>query len=263
MKSSSGKDWLDNDTRSILNLIAKSNDNDTYIKGYSILGDAKKYHSARRSKEVGSEIYNYLISGKIVILDLSVGHPELREKISKQIAADIFQRSMNIFIEGKIPPNIVIYIEEAHNLIGKGMDLTETWPRIAKEGAKYGIALVYSTQEVSSVHPNILSNTENWFITHLNNEREIKELAKFYDFADFSRSLLRAQDVGFARVKTLSSPFVVPVQIDKFKPQAEKSRNQKAIKVLDSFVEQGDAQEQKETWEAIKPGLMENKEVPF
>lgn len=132
---------------------------------------------------------------------------------------------MQKFIDGEISPNIVVYIEEAHNLIGKDQELTETWPRLAKEGAKYRIALVYATQEVSSVHPNILANTENWFVTHLNNEREIKELAKFYDFSDFSRSLIRVQDVGFARVKTLSSPFVIPIQIDKFDPELEKQKS--------------------------------------
>ena len=125
---------------------------------------------------------------------------------------------MNVFTQGGNPTNIVFYIEEAHNLIGKKMELTDTWPRLAKEGAKYKIALVYATQEVSSVHPNILANTENWFVTHLNSEKEINELAKFYDFSDFSQSLLRSQDVGFARVKTLSSPFVIPIQIDKFNP---------------------------------------------
>jgi len=224
LKSSSGENWLDNATKSILNMIAGRNDREAYINGYRILVNAIKYHSPRRSQEVGEEIYNHLLDGKIVILDLSVGDATLRDRISKQIAQVIFSKSMGYFIEGKTPPNIVFYVEEAHNLIGKDMDLTDTWPRLAKEGAKYRISLVYATQEVSSIHPNILANTENWIISHLNNEKEINELSKFYDFSDFRKSLLRAQDVGFARIKTLSSPFVVPVQIDKFEPEKEIER---------------------------------------
>ena len=222
--SSSSKEWLDSETKAILNMMAQRNDNGTFIKGYKVLVSARPYHSPRRSEEVGAEIYRFLQQGKIIILDLSVGDPTLREDISKQIAKDIFNKSMQTFVENKTPPNIVVYIEEAHNLIGRGMDLNETWPRLAKEGAKYRISLVYATQEVSSMHPNILANTENWFITHLNNAREVKELAQFYDFQDFSRSLIRAQDVGFARVKTLSGPFVIPVQIDKFDPETERRR---------------------------------------
>lgn len=222
--STSGKNWLDDDTKAILNMMKQRNDNDTFIKGYKVLIDARPYHSPRRSTEVADEIYDLLLDGKIIILDLSVGDATLREELSKQIARAIFSKSMGYFLEGKTPPNIVVYVEEAHNLIGKNIDLTETWPRLAKEGAKYRISLVYATQEVSSMHPNILANTENWFITHLNNAREIKELAQFYDFDDFSDSLIRAQDVGFARVKTLSGPFVVPVQIDKFDPDKERQR---------------------------------------
>lgn len=217
--STPGKPWLDSEGVALLNMMAKKNSNGAYINGYSVLADLTAYHSARRAQEVGAEIYAALAAGNIVILDLSVGDPTLREMISTQIARTIFNRSMMTFIADQQPPNIVVYIEEAHNLIGKGSNLTETWPRLAKEGAKYRIALVYATQEVSSVHPNILANTENWFISHLNNTNEIKELAKFYDFEDFSRSLMRAQDVGFARVKTLSSPFIIPVQIAKFDPE--------------------------------------------
>lgn len=223
LKSSSGKDWVDDSLKTLLDMIAQRQGN-TYISGFKILADAIKYHSPSRTSKVADEIYEFLRQGKIVILDLSVGDARIREKVSTRIAQKIFQNSMDIFVRGETPPNIVVYIEEAHNLIGKGMDLTETWPRLAKEGAKYRISLVYATQEVSSMHPNILANTENWFITHLNNAREIKELAQFYDFDDFGDSLIRAQDVGFARVKMLSGPFVIPVQIDKFDPEAERQR---------------------------------------
>ncbi len=224
--SGSNRPWVDDSLQTLINMTAQRQGS-TFISGYRILSDALRYHSPRRTTEVADEIYDYLLDGKIVILDLSVGDARIREKVSTQIALKIFQNSMGKFVEGKIPPNIVVYIEEAHNLIGKGMDLTDTWPRLAKEGAKYRIGLVYATQEVSSMHPNILANTENWFITHLNNAREIRELAQFYDFEDFSDSLIRAQDVGFARVKTLSSPFVIPVQIDKFDPEAERERVRK------------------------------------
>lgn len=216
--SSSGKEWLEDDCVSMLNMIACKNSEDRYFNGYKVLTEAKKYHSCERTADVSEEIYNLLCEGKIVIIDLSVGNAILRDSISKKIAAYIFNSSMKKFTEGETPPNIVLYIEEAHNLIGKDNKLTDTWPRIAKEGAKYRLSLVYATQEISSIHPNILANTENWFVSHINSEREVKELAKFYDFSDFSKSLLHSQDVGFARVKTLSSPFVIPIQIDKFDP---------------------------------------------
>jgi hypothetical protein len=221
--STKGKDWVDETLNVVLDMIAQKGKNDSFISGFALLARAKEFHSPEGNNVVAEEIFNYLKDGKIVILDLSVGSPDVRERLSKKIASRIFNNSMKFFTEGKNPPNILVYVEEAHNLIGKDMKLSETWPRLAKEGAKYKIGLVYATQEVSAVHPNILSNTENWFVTHLNNERELRELSRFYDFEDFSQSLLRAQDVGFARVKTLSSPFVVPVQIDLFNPENHKS----------------------------------------
>lgn len=226
--SSSGGEWLDSDAVAMLNMLEGKSERDSYINGYKVLKAARDFHSPRRDDEVANEIYELLKNGKIVILDLSVGDARLRERISKQIADTLFTRSMRTFTgqegggstrpEDRRPPAIVVFVEEAHNLLGRGMELTETWPRLAKEGAKFNIGLVYATQEVSSMHESVLAATENWFVTHLNNEKEVRELAKFYDFADFSRSLIRAQDVGFARVKTLRSPFVVPTKIAIFDP---------------------------------------------
>ena len=93
---------------------------------------------------------------------------------------------------------------------------TDPYVRLAKEAAKYQIGLIYATQEVSSVDPLILANTSNWVVTHLNNKSEVKELSKYYDFEDFAELTLKAEDVGFARIKTRSGRYIIPAQIDLF-----------------------------------------------
>lgn len=215
----SSDDWLDDNLKALVNLIAGKNETDMPIRVKSYLGPIADYHSVSRDGEVEAEIYKLLLQGKIVILDLSVGSELVRKAMALRIARHILLNSMGRFHKNDELPNIVIYVEEAHNLIGRKDDLTGVWPRIAKEGAKAKIAFVYATQEPSSIHPNILANTENWFVTHLNNEDELRALGKFYDFSDFHDSLKTAQDVGFARIKTLSSPFVVPTQINRFTPK--------------------------------------------
>ena len=222
--TATGADWIDPDTNVLMNLLLQRNDQGAYIPGFRLLQPYKDYHAPSRTTDVCDEIYQHLVAGKIVILDLSVGDPVQRERLAKRIAQHILRHSMAAFNRGLHPAHIVIYVEEAHNIIGRNDLLTDIWPTIAKEGAKARLGIVYATQEVSSIHPNILSNTENVLVSHLNNENEINELARYYDFRDFSQSLIRAQNVGFARVKTLSNPFVIPVQIDRFDPLQERLR---------------------------------------
>ena len=223
LPSSSGRGWVDSSLEAYLNVLANESSGGTYIRGYRQIQEHTAYHSSARQGDVVKEILDFLYSGRIVILDLSAGPVSIRKTLSDRVAVAVFNRQFDDLNRGAQPMNIVLYVEEAHNLIGKKAELTDTWPRIAKEGAKARIAFVYATQEPSSVHANILANTENWFVTHLNNDDELKTLGKFYDFSDFVNSLKAAQDVGFARIKTLSSPFVIPTQINRFTPAAIKA----------------------------------------
>ncbi len=217
IKTSSDRNLIRDDIEILLNICSKFNSNGSTILGYMTIKrvNSNIYHDSESDNYVNS-IIKEMVLGKTIVLDISNATQDMRDRVTKKIVEKIFNYNLGVFTDGNTPPKVLLYIEEAHNLIGKDMELTNIWPRTAKEGAKYGIGMVYSTQEPSSINKNILSNTENWFITHLNNEDEIKVLSKFYDFADFKDSLLKAKDVGFARIKTMSQNFVIPVQIKKY-----------------------------------------------
>ena len=92
----------------------------------------------------------------------------------------------------------------------------DPYVRLAREAGKYKIGMIYSTQQVSSVEPDVLDNTANWIVAHLNSEAEVKLLRGRYEFDRFAEQILRAEDVGFVRIKTQSSRYVIPVQVRLF-----------------------------------------------
>ena len=228
-RKKNGHEWADVDLKALLVFLSrrtKPGAGTATISGYLKLRNLKDLHTASVQEPFEREIIRELRSGRIIIIDLSQGDPEIQRLYSDRICRAIFSDSMNRFIANKPNNFIQFYFEEAHNLFPSKEDknLSQIYDRLAKEGAKLNLGVIYATQEVSSISSNILKNTQNWFIAHLNNEDETKEIKKYYDFGDFSESLVRfseGTDKGFVRMKTYSNPFVVPIQVDRFTESQE------------------------------------------
>jgi hypothetical protein len=219
-RSNNGREWADEDLKATLVMLTRARrpGRTADVSGFRILAPHRELHSATAGTAFEQDILGLLRAGQIVIVDLSQGDPSIQRTYSDRICRAIFADAMSEFIANHDPNFIQFYFEEAHNLFPKKDegDLTGIYNRLAKEGAKLKLGVVYATQEVSSVSANILKNTQNWFISHLNNRDELKEVEKYYDFGDFVESLRMAADRGFIRMKTYSNSFIVPVQIDRF-----------------------------------------------
>ena len=216
-----GKGWDDDALRGLLSIFE-------FAGGVNKIREVRKRHDSRVQDDYAEKIVDELIDGNLVIVDQSIGAPEELEITAERVMWELFDRQKDAFTNPKHdlesessgivpPPDVIVYVEEAHNLLpSTNADLKSVWARCAKEGSKFRIGLVYSTQEPSSILSNILKNTDNWFVAHLNNQDETKELRKYYDFELFVDQILKVPDTGFVRMRCLSNPFIVPVQIKKF-----------------------------------------------
>jgi DNA helicase HerA-like ATPase len=219
-RTKKGREWADEDLKSALVMLTRKRTPGAAanVSGFRKLQPIRQYHTDSTEASFEADIVDDLRNGRIVIIDLSQGDPAVQGTYAERLCRKIFDDGMQRFIANEPANYIQLYFEEAHNLFPKKTeaDLKHIYNRLAKEGAKLRLGVIYATQEVSSIAANILKNTQNWFVSHLNNQDELKEVGKYYDFEDFVESLRMVADRGFIRMKTFSNAFTVPVQIDRF-----------------------------------------------
>lgn len=121
-------------------------------------------------------------NGEIVIIDLSLVPSEIIHIIIAVIARVIFealQRYRRRF--GEILPTVLI-LEEAHNFICKYSQesddtfpakmCTQTFERIVREGRKYGLGLVISSQRPFELSPTALSQCNTFLLHRIVNDKD-------------------------------------------------------------------------------------------
>lgn len=187
--------------------------------GPSVLRAYRTYHAPNAGGFV-SDILALLDDGKTVILDLGNATDQIRRYFADMLSKAIFRHQEAKFVENKLGQHFIqLYFEEAHNLFPvNDKDFTGVYVRFAKEGAKFHIGMVYSTQSPSTINKELLAQTENFFVTHLSSVDETKALSRLQvAFSGIENDILRAKTPGYMRMLTQSHRFIIPVQAKKFR----------------------------------------------
>lgn len=213
-KNDTEKALFDTEDKALLDFLISDHDKRA---GLSILKNFKDYHSAN-ANDFTLEILNELDEGKIVILDLASATDEIRRYFSNMLSKGIFSHQENKFITNNLNNHYIqVYFEEAHNIFPKDNDPSNIYARFAKEGAKFNIGIVYSTQSPSTINKELLNQTENFFIGHMSSPAEVKFLSNLnVEFIGVEHDILKNKQKGYMRVLTNSHRFVIPIQINLF-----------------------------------------------
>ncbi len=219
LTSGSGNPIFEQDDNAILEILEPQ----AGRSGIIILLPLRSYHDHRAGDYV-ERILQLLDDGQTVILDLGNADEVLMNYFSRQLSEAVFYNQTDKFTNNRLGNHFVqLYFEEAHNLFGYNdtSDETRIYRRFAKEGAKYHIGMVYSTQSPTTINPDLLAQTENFFIAHLASQDDVNKLAKLnvaYD--SLKDDILRAKTLGYIRMLTRSHRFVVSMQARLFVPAA-------------------------------------------
>lgn len=193
--------------------------------GTTLLLPFRKYHDPNAGHFI-DEILAFIDRGQTVILDLGNANPQVMEYFSDALSKAVFNHQVDKFSNNRLGNHFVqLYFEEAHNLFPRTEDVTTIYSRFAKEGAKYHIGMVYSTQSPTTINRDLLAQTENFFIAHLSSRDEVSALGKLnvaYD--SMQDDILFAKTPGYIRMLTRSHRFVVSVQMNMFQPPASAAK---------------------------------------
>lgn len=172
----------------------------------SMLGDSRMKDIIGNETETSLE--NWLDSyigkdkaseGCVTVIDLSLVPSEIIHLVTAVIARITFEALQRYKkIEGKSLPTVLV-MEEAHNFIKRynsdgdnnnAADVCcQIFEKIAREGRKFGLGLVLSSQRPSELSPTVLSQCNTFILHRLSNDRDQELVGKLVP--DNLRGLLR------------------------------------------------------------------------
>ena len=217
LSTSSGNPLFDADDIALLEFL----DPQPGRSGTTLIQPYRMYHH-REAGDFINDILGLLDYGETIILDLGNANEEVRNYFSNELSKAVFNHQNDKFTNNRLGDHFVqLYFEEAHNLFPSNDEPNDTYSRFAKEGAKYHIGTVYSTQSPTTIYADLLAQTENFFVAHLSSQNEVNALARVnVAYESLKDDILRAKTPGYIRMLTRSHRFVISVQARRFTPLA-------------------------------------------
>lgn len=116
---------------------------------------------------------------QVTIINLNSIDDEIVEVISCVLSRLIFNKLKTKDPRNKFPVNMVL--EEAHRYISNDknysfIEAAKTYDRIAKEGRKYGLFLLLSSQRPSELSKTVLSQCSNFIIHRIQNPEDLSQI---------------------------------------------------------------------------------------
>jgi hypothetical protein len=130
-------------------------------------------------------------NGQIAVVDLSLVPSEIVHIVVSVLARLIFeslQRYRRNHPQGRTLPTVLV-LEEAHTFVRRGKDddgpassptqlCREVFERIAREGRKYGLGLVLSSQRPSELSPTVLAQCNTFLLHRIVNDADQNLVAR-------------------------------------------------------------------------------------
>ena len=118
-----------------------------YQNGPRRLLGVSDQHDPKPEIDFADAVYNDIEQGKLVIIDQSSGEPQQNKQAAERIMWKVFRKQQDWFkavaaqseTHAGDERHIVVYVEEAHNLLPQGRrdDILQTvWARAAKKAAR-------------------------------------------------------------------------------------------------------------------------------
>lgn len=144
---------------------------------------------------------NGAANGSVTIIDLSLVPSEIVHVVTAVVARMVFealQRYRKLHDEHRVLPTVVV-MEEAHTFVKRYKEDAENqdaasvccqvFERIAREGRKFGLGLVISSQRPSELSPTVLSQCNTFLLHRISNDRDQDLVHRFVP--DNLKGLLR------------------------------------------------------------------------